>query len=298
MKPHPYLYFSVVELIDNSGPIFLNEDDTHEGEFSSLYKTEYVILGATALKAIWYDFEKKSFLKLAVELDPLQLYGGISLMVMTGGAAIAWLAHTNGCEAVEQMQCQSVEVEDVNPEWEMVRIKFQKTYDRKRDYYSQGAAQMLKVVQLQTKRYNYRYAFMVCGEEEMDLTLLQELLVDGSMRQLTEGSILNYRDRARPSKIELGWTVGNDNYSAFFFIDDAQQLGIFNRVYGVHLDTKSDYIFNIDIDAEEYSLALYRQGLKDPVAIPESAYQLIVFKNKFECYRSENYNQSRGAWIW
>lgn len=44
--------------------------------------------------------------------------------------------------------------------------------------------------------------------------------------------------------------------------------------------------------------SLYRYGLRKPVIIPESAYQLTVFKSGFENFRSENYNQPTGAWIW
>lgn len=75
-------------------------------------------------------------------------------------------------------------------------------------------------------------------------------------------------------------------------------MSIFHHFYGAHPETKTDFIIRIDAENKKYELALYRQGLKEPVVIPESAYQLIVFKNKFEDYRSENYDQPRGAWIW
>ncbi len=59
-----------------------------------------------------------------------------------------------------------------------------------------------------------------------------------------------------------------------------------------------DFIFRMDIEHSRYELALYRYGLKEPLIVPQETYQLLVFKNKFEHYRSENYNQERGAWIW
>ena len=54
----------------------------------------------------------------------------------------------------------------------------------------------------------------------------------------------------------------------------------------------------ISLFAWIYELALFRYGLKEPVVIPEEAYQLLVFKNRFEDFRSPNYDQPRGAWIW
>lgn len=85
--------------------------------------------------------------------------------------------------------------------------------------------------------------------------------------------------------------------SHFWFNQD-EMIRIFDRFYGAHPETKTDFIIRIDAENKKYELALYRQGLREPVVIPESAYQLIVFKNKFEDYRSENYRQPRGAWIW
>ena len=73
---------------------------------------------------------------------------------------------------------------------------------------------------------------------------------------------------------------------------------IFDRFYGIHSDTKTDFIIHIDPMKNKYQLALYRYGLREPQIIAEEAYQLIVFKNKFEYFRSENYDQPRGAWIW
>ena len=75
-------------------------------------------------------------------------------------------------------------------------------------------------------------------------------------------------------------------------------LEAISKIIWSHPETKVDFIIRIDAENKKYELSLYRQGLKEPVIIPEDAYQLIVFKNKFEDYRSENYNQPRGAWIW
>lgn len=88
------------------------------------------------------------------------------------------------------------------------------------------------------------------------------------------------------------------DFQLCFFLDFESSVIILEKFYGAHPETKADFIIKIDAENKKYELALYRQGLKEPVVIPESAYQLIVFKNKFEDYRSENYNQPRGAWIW
>lgn len=120
-----------------------------------------------------------------------------------------------------------------------------------------------------------------------------------------DGSILiydslsnSYRMNGIPRKIAIRWNVSKTNYEIFGWFDFDATYYLFSKFYYAHPETKTDFIIRIDAENKKYELALYRQGLKEPVVIPESAYQLIVFKNKFEDYRSENYNQPRGAWIW
>lgn len=112
------------------------------------------------------------------------------------------------------------------------------------------------------------------------------------------GNILDtYKFSGIPQKINLNWKHKGTDYFAFWNVEE-NIFDFWSRFWGMHPETKTDFIIRIDAENKKYELALYRQGLKEPVVIPESAYQLIVFKNKFEDYRSENYNQPRGAWIW
>lgn len=108
---------------------------------------------------------------------------------------------------------------------------------------------------------------------------------------------LLYKSRGLPKTLNIKWGKTKE-YSVFFWMDRDSIINIFNRFYGAHPETKADFIIRIDPEKKKYELALFRQGLKEPVKIPECAYQLIVFKNKFEDYRSANYTQPRGAWIW
>jgi len=121
---------------------------------------------------------------------------------------------------------------------------------------------------------------------------------DGTFDKTHDGRLMQYHTAGKPKKIAVKWHIGKAEFAGYFWMEEEQLTAIFERFYGAHRDTKADFIIRIDAEAKKYELALYRQGLKEPVVIPESAYQLIVFKNKFEDYRSENYNQPRGAWIW
>lgn len=136
------------------------------------------------------------------------------------------------------------------------------------------------------------------GEVTPVFNLIEETLFDGTHDKLHDGGLMNYHQAGKPKKLAVKWHIKKSEYTAYFWFEDEEIRETFDRFYGAHPDTKTDFMIRIDSEKNKYELALYRYGLKEPQVISESAYQLLVFKNKFEYYRSENYNQPRGAWIW
>jgi hypothetical protein len=135
-------------------------------------------------------------------------------------------------------------------------------------------------------------------EKKTVFDYVEEALYDGTHDKMHDDSLMKYHEAGKPKKLALQWHILKSEYSAYFWFEDEQICTVFNRFYGPHPDTKTDLIIRIDVENNKYELALYRYGLKEPYVIDESAYQLIVFKNKFECFRSENYDQPHGAWVW
>lgn len=136
------------------------------------------------------------------------------------------------------------------------------------------------------------------GEVRPEFDYVEEMLYDGTHDKLHDGGLMKYHEAGKPKKVALKWHIKKSEYTAYFWFEDIRIREVFDRFYGAHPDTKTDFIIRIDPKKRKYELALYRYGLNEPRIIPEDAYQLIVFKNKFEDYRSENYSQERGAWIW
>ena len=127
---------------------------------------------------------------------------------------------------------------------------------------------------------------------------IEEALYDGTHDKLHDGGLMQYHEAGKPKKLAMKWHINNSEYAAYFWLEDDAIRAIFDKFYGIHPDTKTDFIIHIDSEKKKYQLALFRYGLQEPKIISEDAYQLIVFKNKFEQYRSTNYKQPRGAWIW
>ena len=138
------------------------------------------------------------------------------------------------------------------------------------------------------------------NEDEIipEFDYIEEALFDGTHDKLHDGGLMNYHQAGKPKKLAMKWHIKKQDYTAYFWFEDEEICKVFDRFYGAHPGTKTDFMIRIDAERNKYELALYRYGLKEPQVINESAYQLLVFKNKFECYRSENYNQPKGAWIW
>lgn len=131
-----------------------------------------------------------------------------------------------------------------------------------------------------------------------ELDYIEEALFDGTHDKLHDGGLMKYHEAGKPKKLAVQWHEEKKEWTAYFWFEDEVIRSIFDRFYGAHPETKTDFMIRIDAEKNKFELALYRYGLKEPQVISESAYQLIVFKNKFEFFRSENYNQERGAWIW
>ena len=138
----------------------------------------------------------------------------------------------------------------------------------------------------------------VDGKPLPKFDFIEEALWDGTHDKLHDGGLMSYHQAGKPKKLALEWHIKKSQYSAYLWFEDEAIRAAFEKFYGAHRDTKVDFIIRIDPEKNKYELALYRYGLQEPVVISEEAYQMIVFKSKFEYYRSENYDQSRGAWIW
>lgn len=150
------------------------------------------------------------------------------------------------------------------------------------------------------KRYSYRYDIKI--KQTYEKIIVNDFLFDGTFDKTSTSELCSYHEAGKVRRLLISWSIRNtehvDELTAYFWFSEEEITKIFDRFYGAHPETKTDFIVRIDAENKKYKLALFRQGLKEPQIIPEDAYQLLVFKNKFEDYRSENYNQPRGAWIW
>ena len=138
------------------------------------------------------------------------------------------------------------------------------------------------------------------AEEEVVPVLdsLEELLYDGTHDKLNDGRLLAFHEAGKPWKLAVKWHVRKWEYLAFFWFADAEIRAAFDRFYGSHPETKSDFLLRIDPERNRYEVSMFRPGLQEPFVLPETAFDVLVFRNQFECFRSDNYSQEPDAWLW
>lgn len=135
-------------------------------------------------------------------------------------------------------------------------------------------------------------------EVRPEFDYIEEALFDGTHDKLHDGGLMEYHQAGKPKKLALQWHIKKSDYSAYLWFDDMKIRDYFERFYIQNPDAKMDFSIHIDPEKNKYQIALTCAASEEPIIVEEDAYQIIVFKSKFECFRSMNYNQPRGAWIW
>ena len=156
------------------------------------------------------------------------------------------------------------------------------------------------------RQYNYRcvllngyISFLNGTPELMEYEEIKVKLFDGTYDKTNDGSICQYHLGAIPKVLMIRWKEARNIYSSvcIWFYKEVS-YNVFEHFYGKHPDTKTDLIVNINTVDKQLSISLFRPKLKSPIPIKDSGYEFIVFKNGLEQFRSDNYNQPCGAWIW
>ena len=162
------------------------------------------------------------------------------------------------------------------------------------------------------QQFNYRYVvkFGHCDEENKkwkdyeddevrpEFDYVEEALFDGTHDKLHDGGLMKHHLAGKPKKLALQWHIKKSDYSAYLWFDDMKIRDAFEGFYLRYPDAEMDFIFTIDVQKKVFQLSLTSEKAEEPLPIGDDAYEMIVFKSKFEYHRSNNYSQPRGAWIW
>lgn len=158
-------------------------------------------------------------------------------------------------------------------------------------------------------QYTYRYNIVFnswnkdelkwgSSEEKHEIISFNEYLLDGTFDKENNENLFKIHSAGIPYKLQIKWKIWKSEYIAYFFFVQESIETFYEKFYGAHPDTKTDFTIRIDPIEKKYELSLYRYGLHSPVVINDDCYELIVFKSGFENFKSTNFSQENGAWIW
>lgn len=300
-----------IHVLESDGFPFPNKLDViwlsiAENKFYSL-ETE---LNACIIREAWYRYSQEDlsspFTHLVLGMAPF-------------GKAALWLRGENKSQLISWMKGEQFKMDDAAFKYlndgrspSMVARQYIHSLPAVKDNLEENGLPPRDLFDKYMQQFRYRYVVEFGrwnqryeewkeyqeGDDTPVFDYIEESLFDGTHDKLHDGGLMEYHDAGKPKKIAVVWHIGKSDYQAYFWMDNELMRMAFDHVFGNHPDHPTDFRFHIDPKKNEYQLSLQRQGEEEPNILSDDCFQLIVFKSKFEQYRSKNYDQPSGAWIW
>jgi hypothetical protein len=134
--------------------------------------------------------------------------------------------------------------------------------------------------------------------DDLELDAIEDKRTDGTFNYLGGQEQEKYHTAGKPERITVKWRAGSTNYLAHFWIDDDVLTGFFKSFYKPDPDGKADLLIRLDPEKNAYGLALKGDMYDYEYFFPHATYQLMVFKDDTEWFRSDNFDKADDAWRW
>lgn len=135
--------------------------------------------------------------------------------------------------------------------------------------------------------------------DDIDIESIEDTCFDGTFDRLCDGKLLRYHEAGCPKLLALKWKEDRSNLSAYWWMDEEQLGYVLRRFASIDPTGRADLMLRLDSRQGCFEMALKGgEMLQKPIVIPQEAYQLIVFKDGHELYKSPNFAQEDGAWNW
>lgn len=279
------------------------------------YSDSFIIDNKTQLEIVYYSITETKFYSLCLNLyeyvnnarktETIE-YDKIELGMLPDGLVALWLSSFNKKELIYIGHAQETNSESL----------FVNKYGISSKQYSTNYSNIIKlnnsefnernklIYNKYLRKYRHRYIIRKVGDyiqhdekHKSDKSVIINTLSYAGEFDKTNESYCLYLYRGIPQKISLCFSEYKYKYQLYLFFNESI-FDVFEKFYGTQPDTDTDFIIYLDAKVKNYEIALYRYGLKAPFILPSDTYELLVFKDKFENFRSSNYNQEEGAWIW
>ena len=271
-----------------------------------------------AIEIVWYSIMENKFysveadlphekidalMKLKDEKTKKHVYRRINAGMSLYGNLAIFLEGAGILTEVAWIEGKEVEVEwlDFMPSTASDRAKNREEYsdfikkDCKKAYenYLENGMPDNMLFENNRKKFNYRITLDFENENAV-LELVRIQYYSGEYNFTNSGEHVNNAMRAKPRKFIFEWSVGSDKYQGHFWTDENKIIETFANFFGSDTQKAGNFLIEIGEDSKEFKISL--QNDDKVYEIPEEDIQILVFKNRLECFRSKSYNKPPGGW--
>ena len=303
MKVEPLLYYSYLENIGSRQKAFARYNEDTAIAFCASYSFDQINKGQKKIESVWYDpYLSKSFCATILiddeSIDLSRAY--LDLLFCMGGKLYVWFISPGRSILVKDIIIKEIDIDYTltDNSWYRTKEEVQKTYNARAAEYSKRIFIMHSNFDMLFKQYMLKFVPIFRNRSLKHSCFLETRSYDGCQSTLQDTDFQEYHEMGKPKNLAVKWKEGKSDYSAYFWFDESCIRKSFELFCGENTDIKVEFLIQFDLEHRQFELMLYNQDSKKLLLIPNETYQLLVFKNKFEEYRSENYNQKSGAWLW
>jgi len=227
------------------------------------------------------------------------IYGYITVGMAPYGGLAVWLSGNGITTEVAWLQAEptDVEMKDFAPGGTFTQKEYVDTYFKScKEAYENFKKNGLPDRMLY-ERYMQKFNYCITPKFEDEKAVFEGIELyyyNGELNTTNSGEHTSNVMRAKPYKIVLNWSIGNTQYGGYFWTDEKKIIETFSNFYNNDAQKEGNLIIEIGESNEQFKFFL--QNDSTIVEIPVEDMQIIVFKDKFESYRSPNYNRPPQGW--
>ena len=271
-------------------------------------------LAPSAINIVWFSYVENQFYSLEADLPKEKItellaeidektkeakYNRITAGMAPYGRLAVWVSGIYIITEVAWLQAEptEVEMEDFAPSVEYTQneyrdLVFKDCKEAYENYQKNGLPDRM-LFERYMQRFNYRIT-PIFENKDAVFKEIEMCYYNGELNTTNSGEHAENVMRAKPYKIVLNWSIGKAQYGGYFWTDEKKIIETFANFY--RNDTQKEGNLVIEVEESNNQFHFFLQDCTTIVEIPVEEIQIIVFKNKFEFFRSKNYNKPQGGW--
>ena len=229
------------------------------------------------------------------------LYDYIIVGMAPFGNVAVWLAGARKQTEVAWLKAvkTDVEMEDFCPSTNLNREEYAETVLKNAkeayDHFQANGLPNRMLYENYMARFNYKIHPLI-EDEIAELQGMDIWYYNGEFDTLMTDEYSCYAMRAKPRKMVAHYKVGKAKYKAFIWFDDVKTRMAFSDFYGENSAKEMELVIDIRKSNKEFHILMSGDDSSQPKELPQENVEILVFKNKFESYRNDNYDRPSGGW--